>query len=106
MRENLRPRRQNITSTIDFAGEHYHVTQGFYETGKPGEIFINRLRDKTAAKLGDHLDATCRDSAILMSLLLQYGADLAELKHSVTRDEEGLPMSIIGRIIDDMAGGK
>jgi hypothetical protein len=41
-----------------------------------------------------------------MSLLLQYGADLAELKHSVTRDEEGLPMSIIGRIIDDMAGGK
>ena len=105
MRTALAQRRESVNFTIAFQGERYDVTVGYYETGKLGEIFINRVRNKTAARLGDHLDAACRDSAIVMSMLLQYGASLEELRHSVTRDESGEPMSIIGAIIDFLETG-
>jgi hypothetical protein len=95
-------RRPAVSFTLAFQGERYDVTTGFYEDGRFGEIFINRNRDKTAAKLSQHLDAVCRDSAILMSLALQHGVDLANLKHSITRDEDGVPMSIVGAIVDSV----
>ena len=99
-RDTLPPRRFSANFTLAFQGERYHVTTGFYKDGRTGEIFINRIRNKTAARLGEPLDAICRDSAILMSLAIQHGADLAALKHSITRDEEGQPMSIVGAILD------
>lgn len=99
-RVTLEPRRFSLNFTLAFQGERYHVTTGFYGDGRTGEIFINRIRNKTAARLGEPLDAICRDSAILMSLAIQHGADLAALKHSITRDEEGQPMSIVGAILD------
>ncbi len=102
VRNNLPNRRHSINFTIEFQGERYDVTTGFYEEGKFGEIFINRIRDKSAAKLGQQLDAVCRDSAILMSLALQHGVDLGDLKHSITRDDEGAPMSIVGAIVDSV----
>jgi hypothetical protein len=102
MRNNLPNRRSSVSFTIDFQGERYDVTTGFYDNSRFGEIFINRIRDKSAAKLGQQLDAVCRDSAILMSLALQHGVDLADLKHSITRDDDGAPMSIVGAIVDSI----
>jgi hypothetical protein len=101
-RESLPNHRNSINFTIRFEGEQYGVTTGFYPDGRIGEIFINRIKDKTAAKLGQQLDAVCRDSAILLSLLLQYGVDLPNLKHSITRDDDSTPMSIVGTIIDSI----
>ena len=101
-RDTLPNRRSSVSFTITFQGEQYDVTTGFYEDGRFGEIFINRIRDKSAAKLGQQLDAVCRDSAILMSLALQYGVNLADLKHSITRDDDGAPMSIVGAIVDSV----
>lgn len=101
-RDALPNRRSSVSFTVEFQGERYDVTTGFYEDSRFGEIFINRIRDKTAAKLGQQLDAVCRDSAILMSLALQYGVNLADLKHSITRDEDGTPMSIVGKIVDSV----
>jgi len=106
MRNNLPHRRSSIIFTLEFQGEQYDVTTGFYDSGSFGEIFINRVRDKTAAKLGQHLEAVCRDSAILMSLALQYGVNLLDLKHSITRDDDGVPMSIVGAIIDSIEQNK
>jgi len=99
-RDVLPNRRESFNCTIEFQGERYDITTGFYEDGRLGEIFINRIRDKTAARLGQHLDAVCRDTAILMSMSLQYGAKLSDMKHSITRDEDGSPMSILGAIVD------
>lgn len=101
-RETLPNRRPSVSFTLAFQGEQYDVTTGFYEDGRWGEIFINRIRDKTAAKLGQQLDAVCRDSAILMSRALQNGVSLADLKHSITRDDDSTPMSIVGAIIDSI----
>lgn len=102
-RNALPNRRSSVSFTIEFQGERYDVTTGFYADGQFGEIFINRIRDKSAAKLGQQLDSVCRDSAILMSLALQHGVDLSDLKHSITRDDDGAPMSIVGAIVDSIA---
>jgi hypothetical protein len=101
-RDILPTRRSSVNFTLEFQGERYDVTTGFYNDNRFGEIFINRVRDKSAAKLGQQLEATCRDVAIVMSLALQHGVDLADLKHSITRDDDGAPMSIVGAIVDSV----
>jgi hypothetical protein len=103
-RQTLPQRRQSETITVPFAGERYHVTTGFFDDGRTGEIFINRIRDKAAAKLGGQLDGVCRDSAILLSLALQHGVSLDTIRHAVTRDDDGAPSTIVGAIIE-MIGG-
>lgn len=102
-RELLPSRRNSLNFTIEHQGERYHVTQGEYEDGRCGEIFINRIFSKTSAKVGTLLDDACRDLAILMSMALQHGANLITVRHAVTRDGEGLPSTIIGAIVDQMA---
>ena len=105
-RAALSGRRSSYNFTIEFQGERYDVTAGHYDDGRIGEIFINRVRDKRAAKLGAHLDAACRDAAIVISMLLQHGTRIEELKHSLTREEDGEPMSILGVIVDHLDPGK
>lgn len=106
VREMLPARRSSISFTIEFQGERYDVTTGFYKDGRLGEVFINRRRAGTsgngAARLGEQLDAACRDAAIMISYALQYGATLADLKHSITRDDDSSPMSIVGAIVDSV----
>jgi ribonucleoside-diphosphate reductase alpha chain len=101
-REALDNRRFSVNYRLEFQGETYDVTAGFYNDGRLGELFINRVRDKKAAKLGFQLDATCRDAAIMISRALQHGVDLAELTHSVTRGDADEPMSIVGAVIDSI----
>lgn len=103
MRRAILPaRRECETFCIAFAGEKYHVTVGFYPDGSVGEIFINRVKDKMAARLGEQLDAVCRDSAILLSLALQHGTSLETMEHAITRDGDGGPQTVVGAIIDAM----
>lgn len=102
-RETLPFRRTSENYVLGFQGERYAITVGYYDDGRIGDIFINRIRSKTAAKLADALDAACRDAAIMMSMVIQQGANLLELEHSVTRDEELAPMSIIGAVIDSLS---
>lgn len=101
-RETLSLRRASENYLLAFQGENYAITVGYYDDGRVGEVFINRVRSKTAARLGEALDAACRDAAIMMSMVIQYGANLLDLEHSVTRDEELAPMSIVGAIIDSL----
>lgn len=103
-RQTMPQRRRAETATISFAGERYHVTTGFYDNSQPGEIFINRIRDKAAAKLGGQLDGVCRDSAILLSLALQHGVSLTTIKHAITRDDDSAPSTIVGAIVEMIAG--
>lgn len=102
MRNVLPQRRMAETFTHSFGGEKYHVTVGYYPNGLPGEIFINRIRDKAAAKLGEQLEGVCRDGSILLSLALQHGVDLETIIHAITRNEAGEAQTIIGEIIDQL----
>lgn len=98
-RRPLPQKRPSENFTISFAGEKYDVTTGFYPDGSPGEVFINRVRDKAAAKLGTQLDGVCRDGAVLLSLALQHGTSLQTIMHAVTSDEDGEPATVIGAIV-------
>lgn len=103
-RVELPLRRFSLNFTVAFQGEKYDVSTSFYPGGQIGDTFIDRKKDKVAAKLGMQLDAACRDSAILLSLALQHGCSIERLKHSVTRDEDGLtPSSLLGQIIDTIS---
>lgn len=106
MPRDLLPERRNAeTFSLPFAGEKYEVTQGTYPDGRVGEVFINRVYSKAAAKAGgSYLDGVCRDAAVLLSLALQHGVPVETIRHAVTRDEEGVPATIMGAIIDRIAG--
>src|SRR6266404_3470042 len=101
-REVLPNRRSNYSFTITFQGERYDVTVGCYSDGRIGELFINRIRDKVAARVGIVLDGVCRDAAIIFSIALQHGADVETVRHAVTRDEDGTPATIVGAILDHL----
>ena len=49
---------------------------------------------------GQAVEAIARDGAVILSLALQYGADLQNIKSAITRDEQGEPASIVGVVVD------
>lgn len=99
-REQLEDRRANETTMIEFGGEKYIVTIGYYEDHRVGEVFIDRVKDKVASKIGYTLDGVCRDSAVTMSLALQFGTPIETISKAITRLDDGTPTSIVGAICD------
>lgn len=102
-REELPVRRGCLSFTLNFQGERYDVTVGRYDDGRIGEVFINRILGRASAKVGTLLDGVCRDSAILLSLVLQHGGELPTIRHAITRDEDNEPSTIVGAIVDQLA---
>jgi hypothetical protein len=102
MREILPNRRHSFSFTLDFQGERYDVTIGHYGDGRTGECFINRILGKNSAKVGTLLDDVCRDGAVLMSIAIQHGANLATLRNAITRNEYGEPSTVMGAIVDHL----
>jgi hypothetical protein len=72
----------------------YRVHIGFFGTSLPCECFVN------CEKQNSTLDIFASDSAILLSLLLQYGVPIAEINHSLKRDPNGEASSLIGAVCD------
>lgn len=99
MRRPLPQRRHSETFDLDWWGQRWHVTVGYYdhEMTRPGEIFVNAGR-----RAGTDLDVMTRDAAIMFSMLLQHGMTLHELAHSLTRNPAGGPGGIMGAIADKL----
>jgi hypothetical protein len=99
MRRELPQRRHCQTFNLEFWGQLWHVTVGYYdfEMNEPGEIFVN-----AGKRAGTDLDVMTRDASILFSLLLQHGVSLSELSHSLTRNQAGGPGGIMGAIADKL----
>jgi hypothetical protein len=95
-RHTLPQRRRCETFEIAFGGldRRYTITVGYFEDGTIGEAFIN------GGKSGQAVEAIARDGAVLLSLALQYGAELSNIKSAITRDSQGEPASVIGAVID------
>lgn len=54
-----------------------------------------------AGKDGTPISTIARDSAILLSLALQNGADINGIRSALCRDEAGNAMGPVGALLDD-----
>jgi hypothetical protein len=101
-RRILPQRRAAETFEIAFGGidRTYAVSVGYYDDATIGEVFIS------GGKSGQTVEAIARDGAVVLSLALQYGADIKNIRSAITRDESGAPSSIIGAVLDELVKAK
>ena len=94
IRRTLPQRRAAETFDLLFRNQTVTITAGFYSGGELGEVFIN------VGKSGTDIASVARDAAVVISLALQHGVPVADLRHAVTRDSTGAAASILGAIVD------
>jgi hypothetical protein len=96
-REKLQNKRNSLTRACEHNGAGFTMTSGFYPDGRVGEVFLN------AAHANSALDAIVSDAAIAISLALQFGCPLDDLRHAMKRDARGAASSLIGQALDLLA---
>jgi hypothetical protein len=95
-RHYLPQRRAAAASTFEHNGLKVRTHVGFYPDGTVAELFLDSAKPNSA------LDAFAADAAILISLLLQHGASIAEIGHALRRNPNGAPASLIGAAVDQV----
>jgi|SRR6516164_7058292 hypothetical protein len=80
------------TFDLEVAGQHYTATVGRF-----AELFISN------GKAGSDSDVSARDSAIVCSLALQFGADLETIRRALCRDSRGNASGPLGEALDRIA---
>jgi len=78
-RMRLPNRRRHDVAEIEHGGFWVTVGVGRYADGRVGEVFINTRKGGTA------IDTVLKDSAILLSLAPQFGADPADIRRVLSR---------------------
>jgi hypothetical protein len=96
-RVRLPERRAAETVMLDYDGTHFMVTIGFYPDGRPGEVFTH------GARSGSNMDALLADACVVVSCLIQHGAEPRDLAGSMGRLGNTQPASIIGAVVDLVA---
>ena len=95
MRKPLPSRRQSTTyRLLTPGGLKFHVTVGFYDDGKPGEVFGD------VGKTPQAVQQIISDACILISIALQHGVTGGELGKSLAHYDDGKPYTVIGEICD------
>jgi hypothetical protein len=97
MRERLPNRRASLTLDFEHAGLRYGMTVSRFTDGRPAEVFLNNHKHDSAS------DMWARDTGIITSLALQYGAPIEVLRDAIGRDRAGKPTSPVGVALDMMA---
>ena len=82
-RQRLSETRKSITHKFQVAKHEGYITVGFYDDGRPGEVFIK------ISKHGSTISGLLDTVAVLTSLALQYGVPIETLarKFEFTRFE-------------------
>ncbi len=93
-RQCLPDRRAAATVELEHGGSRFTVTIGFYNDGRPGEVFTHGIRT------GSSLDALLADACVVLSCLIQHGVDPSEIARSMGRLGNSEPASIIGAVVD------
>ena len=96
-RQRLADRRPSTVFNFECKGLHYTATASWFDNGQLGEVFVGNHRADS------HADACAKDSAILASIALQYGAPLDVLRKALLRDSQGRPSTPIGCTLDLLA---
>jgi hypothetical protein len=94
VRERLPNRRRSETFGFECNGLRYTASASWFDDGRLGEIFVGNHRADS------HADACAKDSAILASIALQFGAPLGVLRRALLRDLQGHPSTPIGCALD------
>jgi hypothetical protein len=89
-RQTLPNRRRCETLEIEHGGHRFSLTFSRYHDGRPAEIFLS------SRHVGSPLEAIARDAAIVVSIALQFGADLGTIRNALTRDHGGGPATLLG----------
>ena len=97
-RERLPNRRSSETFNFDWLGMPFTATISRFPDGSLAEIFL------TNHKTGSHADTAARDSAVVASIALQFGADLETLRRALLRDSQGRASGPLGVALDLIAG--
>jgi ribonucleoside-diphosphate reductase alpha chain len=74
-RERLPDTRRSLTHKFEVAQHKGYLTVGFYDDGRPGEVFIK------ISKHGSTISGLLDTIAVLTSLALQYGVPVEALAH-------------------------
>ena len=93
-RERPPDRRRSFLSRIDFRDTHYHVRCGLYPDGRLCEVFA--YGDKAGSDRRREIDDAC----VIVSLAVQWGADINDIALSMGRDGDYTPASALGAVID------
>src|SRR4029079_2065909 len=91
IRRRLPNRRRAETFEFEIAQIHYTCTVGRFADGSIGELFLSN------GKAGSGADTAARDSAIVFSLAVQYGADPKTIRRALCRDARGDASGPLGR---------
>lgn len=98
-RERVPNRRRCETFEFAHGRITFALSAGYYCDGRLAEIFIS------APQIGSAIEAIARDAAIVTSIALQFGADLAILRAALTRDHDGGPATPLGAALDAISVG-
>jgi hypothetical protein len=74
---------------------------GRFADGAVAEVFLSQPK---ALSTDMEAEALLRDATILISKALEHGAPFAALQTAMTREDDDTPSSIVGCVLDAMAG--
>jgi hypothetical protein len=97
-RNRLPNRRPAESFEVEVEGLIYTATVGRFPDGTTGELFLSGRRSNSSA------DTTARDSAIVLSIALQHGADLETIRRALCRDSQGRASGPLGAALDVIMG--
>jgi hypothetical protein len=98
-RQKLPSRRGALVINLMHWGQPLTATIGFYEDGRPSELFLD------PPKYSNDFANLARDAALVISLALQHGITVEEMRDGVGRTEAGVPHSVLGTALDALAEG-
>lgn len=93
-RQRLPNRRPNESFDFRWRGMSFTATYGQFPGGRISEIFL------TNGKVTTDSDTAVRDSAVVCSIALQFGADIETLRGALLRDSSGAPSGPLGIALD------
>jgi ribonucleoside-diphosphate reductase alpha chain len=97
-RSRLPDKREHEVFHFEHEGLHYVAGIGRYGHGPIGEVFLNSNKSGTA------IQTYARDSAVILSLLLQHGCPIETIRDAVTRNSDGKAAGPIGALLDLLSG--
>lgn len=96
-RRQLPPRRLHEVFEFEHEGQRYTAGYGQFNDGSLAEVFLN------SSKSGTALETNARDGAVLLSLLLQHGVPVDQIRKTLTCNVNGSPSGPLGRVLDLIA---
>ena len=94
MRARPDPRRLSYSAEVALAGLAHRcvLSLGFSADGRLNELFVSGLKSGA-------LDIEMNDAAVVLSIALQRGVDLADIAPSLLRLADGAPASLLGALV-------